>query len=405
MIVVSLAARNLWRNRRRTLIALAAIVIGCFMVVVLEGFRNGVTDLMTEGMVKAQVGAFQIHKKGYVEQSGASPLAYAFADTPQLRARILAVPGVQAVVPRVSTFGMATAGDRSSLVAVLAADPAAESAVFPLARRFIAGRNLEDSKLPNGAVLGGALMKNLGLEQGDTLVVSAQTPEGQSNAMDLQLEGWVPVLDPFSAKRLLAIPLAYAQRLLRMEGRVTEFAVQVHDLHRIEETAAAVRGALGPEFEVHTWLELQPLFRDLLRRIAFVLRSVFLVLLVIVLTGIVNVMAMSVYERVREIGTELALGMRRRQILWLFLCEGAFLGLWGGVAGTALGAATVALASWRGVPFKAPGAAGTMPLHPSVSPAFASFVVAVAVAGAVGAALLAARRAARLRPADALRAL
>ena len=248
MIVFHLAARNLWRNRRRTLIALAALVIGSFMVVVLEGFRNGITDLMTEGMVKAQVGAFQVHKKGYLEQSGASPLAFVLADTAALRARILAVPGVHSLAPRVSTFGMAVSKDHSSLVAVLAADPAVEDQVFPLARRFIAGRNLADSKVPNGAVLGGLLMANLDLAQGDTFTLSAQTPEGQSNAMDLQLEGWVPLLDPFSAKRLLAMPLSYAQRLLRMEGRITEYAVQVDDLRRIDETAASVRVALGPEF-------------------------------------------------------------------------------------------------------------------------------------------------------------
>ncbi|HEY3451227.1 MAG TPA: FtsX-like permease family protein [Myxococcales bacterium] len=405
MIVLSLAARNLWRNRRRTLIALAALVIGSFMVVLLEGFRNGVTDLITEGMVKAQVGAFQVHKRGYVEKSGASPLSFAMADTPELRRRVLSVPGVEALAPRVSTFGMATSKDRSSLVAVLAADPVVEDQAFPLARRFIAGTNLADSKLPNGAVLGGILMTNLGLAQGDSFTLSAQTPEGQSNALDLQLEGWVPMLDPFSAKRLLAMPLAYAQRLLRMEGRVTEYAVQVKDLRRIDETAAAVRQALGAEYEVHTWLELQPMFRDLIRRQRYVLSMVTLVLLAIVLTGIVNVMAMSVYERIREIGTELALGMRRRQILMLFLLEGGLLGLWGGLGGTLLGWATVAVASRVGIPFKAPGSSGTLPMHPSMTPLFAGMVVLVAVVGAVGAALYAARRASRLRPAEALRAL
>jgi putative ABC transport system permease protein len=129
------------------------------------------------------------------------------------------------------------------------------------------------------------------------------------------------------------------------------------------------------------------------------------VLFAIVLTGIVNVMAMSVYERIREIGTELALGMRRRQILMLFLVEGGFLGLWGGLAGTLLGWAAVAAADWWGLPFKAPGSSGTLPLHPSITLPYAGAVVLVATAGAVGAAFFAARRAARMRPAEALRSL
>jgi putative ABC transport system permease protein len=405
MIVVSLAARNLWRNRRRTMIALAALVIGSFMVVVLHGFRNGVIDLMTEGMVKAQIGAFQIHRKGFMDAVAASPIKLNFRDTPELRRRILGVPGLSDLAPRISTLGMASAGDRTSLVAIMAADPAIETRAFPLARRFIAGTNLVDSKVPNGAVLGGLLLENLGLKAGSTFTVTAQSPEGQTNAMDLQVAGWVPAIDPFSAKRLLAIPLAYAQRLLLMDGRVTEYAVQVKDLRRIDEAAAAARAELGPEYEVHTWLEIQPLFRDLIDRQLYVLTAVSLVLAAIVLTGIVNVMAMSVYERVREIGTELALGFRCWQIRVLFLLEGGLLGLWGGVLGTAAGWAAVTAARIHGVPFKAPGTSGTMPLHPEVSVGFLAAVVALSAAGAVLASFFAADRASRLRPADALRAL
>ena len=404
-MILSLAARNLWRNRRRTLIALAALVIGTLLVVLLDGFRNGVVDLMTEGMVKAQVGAFQIHRAGFLEAIEMSPLKLDIRDEPELRSRILAVPGVADLTPRITFSGMATAIGVSRVVVALAVDAPSEARVFPLGRRFVAGRSLRDTKLPGAAVLGGPLMRNLKLSQGDAFTLAAQTPEGQANAVDLQLEGWLPVTDPFSGKRLMALRLGYAQQLLRMPGRITEYAVQVRDLRRIDEVAAAVRRELGPRYEVHTWLELQPLYRDVIRRQVFVLSAVSLVLFAIVLTGIVNVMAMSVYERVREIGTVLALGMRRRQILRLFLVEGALLGLWGGAAGAGLGWGLVAVAGARGVPFKAPGSAGTMPMHPSVSASFVALIVLAAVAGALAAALYPAWRASRMRPVDALRAL
>lgn len=403
-MILRLAARNLWRNRRRTLIALAALVVGSLMVVVLNGFRNGVVDLMTEGMVKAQTGAFQIHRRGFLEAIEVAPLHLSLEDTPGMRSRILAVPGVADLTPRISFPGMATSGSVSSVAMVMGADPESESRVFPLARRFIAGRSLRDSPLRSGAVLGGGLMKNLKVSQGDTFTLTAQTPRGQSNAVDLQLEGWIPMADPFTGRRLMAIRLSYAQELLRMPGRITEYAVQVKDVRRIDEVAAAVRATLGPDYEVHTWLDLQPLFRDLIRRTLFVLSTVTLVLFAIVVTGIVNVMAMTVYERVREIGTTMALGMRRRRILRLFLAEGGLLGLWGSLAGTGLGWGLVGIAGALGVPFKAPGTAGTMPMYPRVSPAFLLLVVATAVLGALLAALYPAWRASRMRPADALRA-
>lgn len=404
-MTLALAARNLWRNRRRTLIALAALVVGTLLVVVLAGFRNGVVDLMTEGLVKAQVGAFQVHRRGFMESVELAPLRLSLPDTPELRARILAVPGVADLAPRITFTGLASGAGTSSVAFALALDAASEARVFPLGRRFVAGRSLRASTLRSAAVLGQQLMDNLKLRPGDVFTLSAQSPDGQTNAVDLQAEGWLPVTDPFSGKRLLALRLDYAQDLLRMKGLVTEYAVQVKDLGRIEAVAAAARAELGGEYEVHTWLEIQPLYRDLIRRTTWVLGSVSAVLLLIVLTGIVNVMAMSVYERVREIGTAMALGMRRRQILRLFLAEGALLGLWGGTAGATLGWGAVALADALGVPFKAPGAAGTMPLHPGVSPAFLAAVVGIATAGALAASLLPAWRASRLRPVEALRAL
>ncbi len=403
-MIARLAARNLWRNRRRTLIALLALVVGTSMVVVLNGFRNGVVDLITEGMVKAQTGAFQIHRSGFLEAIELAPLGLSIDDTPEMRARILSVPGVADLTPRISFSGMATRGSVSSVALVMGVDAPSEARVFPLGRRFIAGRSLRDSQVRSGAVLGGGLMQNLKLSQGDTFTLAAQTARGQANAVDLQLEGWIPMADPFTGRRLMAIRLAYAQELLRMPGRVTEYAVQVKDVRRIDEVAAAARAALGPDYEVHTWLDLQPLFRDLIRRTLFVLSTVSLLLFAIVVTGIVNVMAMTVYERVREIGTAMALGMRRRRILRLFLAEGGLLGLWGGLAGTGLGWAIVGMAGALGVPFKAPGAPGSMPMYPSVSPSFLLLVVAIAVAGALAAALYPAWRASRMRPADALRA-
>jgi putative ABC transport system permease protein len=400
-----LAARNLWRNRRRTLVALAALAVGSWVVVLLEGFRNGVVDLMSEGMVKAQVGAFQVHRAGFVAAVDGAPLRLAFEDAAALRARIRAVPGVADLAPRMTFGGMASTGTAASTVWVLGVDPEAESRVFPLARRFVAGRTLADTDLANGAVLGLPLMKNLRLEAGGSFTVTAQSPEGQTNALDQEVVGWLPFTDPFSGKRLMAIRLDWAQQLVRAPGQITEYAVQIRDLRRLDETAARVRAALGPEFEVHTWLELQPLFRDMIRRQELVLSSVAGVLLMVAIAGIVNVMAMAVWERVREIGTSMALGMRRRQILALFVIEGGMLGLWGSAAGAALGWAMVAAAGVQGIPFKAPGSAGTMPLYPRVAPAFLAAAVAVALAGALLAAFFPALRAARLRPVEALRSV
>jgi putative ABC transport system permease protein len=404
-MILRIAAKNLWRNKRRTLIALAAIVIGSFMVVMLNGFANGVQGVMIEGMVKAQVGAIQVHRRGFVDAIEGAPLKLNLKDTPALRKTILAVPGVTAVSGRITFVGLGSTGAKSSMVFVQAMDPKGERAVVPLATRFIQGTSLFDSRLANAAIVGGQLGRNLKVSPGDSFTLTAQGPAGQTNALDVVVEGTIPQTDPFSGKRLMAVPLDFAQGLLRMEGLITEYAVAVDDVREIDAVAERLRGAVGPDLEVHTWLQIMPFFKDMLRRIRYVLGIAGSVLFVIVMIGIVNVMVMSVYERVREIGTMMALGVRRRLVLRLFLAEGLFLGLIGGGVGCSVGLAIVSIAGARGVPFKAPGSSGTIPMHPFATPTLILVVVAAASLGSVLASLYPALKASRLRPVDALRAL
>lgn len=404
-MILRIAAKNLWRNKRRTVIALAAIVIGSFMVMIMNGFGNGVRGVMIEGMVKAQVGAIQVHRKGFVDNIEGAPLKLNLPDSPELRRKILAVPGVTAVSGRITFVGLGSTGAKSSMVFVQAMDPKGERAVVPLATRFIQGTSLSDSKLANAAVVGGQLGRNLKVAPGESFTLTAQGPGGQTNALDVVVEGTIPQTDPFSGKRLMAVPLDFAQGLLRMEGLITEYAVAVEDVREIDAVAERIRAAVGPDLEVHTWLQIMPFFKDLLRRIGFVLGTAGTVLFIIVMIGIVNVMVMSVYERVREIGTMMALGVRRKLVLRLFLAEGMFLGLIGGGVGCSVGLLVVTLAGAHGVPFKAPGSSGTIPMHPFATPALVGVVIGAAVLGSVLAALYPALKASRLRPVDALRAL
>src|SRR5207249_5009526 len=163
---------------------------------------------------------------------------------------------------------------------------------------------------------------------------------------------------PFENKRVLSIPLATAQSLIDLEGKVTEYAVGVNDLKQLEQTRADLQAALGPEFEVHTWSELNAFVRDVLVRQQFMFGAISFVLFVIALTVIANTMLMSVFERVREIGTLLAVGVRRRQVLQLFVLEAAVIGLLGGLLGATVGRVALGIIGAIGIPLALPGASG-----------------------------------------------
>ena len=187
-----------------------------------------------------------------------------------------------------------------------------------------------------------------------------------------------------------------------MKGRVTELAVAVENLDELERIAGDLRKELGPQYEVHTWQELQPFVRDIISRQRYVMGLICVILFVIIITGIINTMLMSVFERVREIGTMLAVGTRRWQVVSLFLLEGAVLGLVGGLVGALVGGAVTLWLGHRGIVLPAPGAQADSIIRPFVSGLYLVRAVGMATVGASLAALWPAYRAAKLRPVEAL---
>jgi putative ABC transport system permease protein len=154
---------------------------------------------------------------------------------------------------------------------------------------------------------------------------------------------------------------------------------------------------------VTTWGDLDPATKTRVDSFKYVLLFIALVLFLLVATGIINTMLMSVYERVREIGTMLALGVRRWQVTILFLLEATALGLISSIVGAALGLLIVQWLGRNGVTMPQPGGDAIV-IYPSMNASFLLTVVTFAVFGTILAALYPAWKAARLQPVEALRA-
>lgn len=406
--LIRLAFRSLVRNRRRSAITLAAVAIGVAVVVFAHGFGQGLMRLMVKNTLENRLGAIQVHHRGWLDSSEGAPLKLDLADPDVLIVKARAIAGVVAVAPRIRFGAMVGTGKTSSIVMAEAIDPVREVEVCPGRRSEVDERAgvFIRADAPRAGVIGAELARSLAVKRGDSVTLQAAGREGGQNALDLEVGGVSKgAASFFESKRVVLVPLAYAQELLQMQGRVTELAVRVDDLSRIEEVAVALQTALGPDVEVSRWDEVMPFLRDAVNRLGIILRGVSAVLFLIVMFGVVNTMLMNVFERTREIGTLLAVGVRRRQVLALFLVEAGVIGVVGGALGALLGLSLTAAAGVRGLTITPPGALFAQVIHPVASVELALTAVLVAVVGAVLAAAWPAYKASRMNPVEALRTL
>jgi putative ABC transport system permease protein len=403
--LLSMAFRNVARNRRRTLITLAAVVIGVTAVGTIRGVLNGLQHSIVLGTIEGSLGAIQVHRTGYLDNVLSTPLSLDFEPNEALLAKIRSVKGVKDIAPRIQFAGTLTLSATNEnetpealFFGALAVDPVLEPKVCPQrSKLFTDGTTFDDTHV----VLGDALAAAFGAKNGAEAILLAPDRDGSLNGELATVGGAMRAIMPGEMK-VAVVPLALAQRLLRMENKVTELAISVDDVSKAPEIAAQLHDVLGPQYEVHTWDALAPERKTIMgiqNGISAVISVVFVMLM---LLGVANTMLMSVLERTREVGTMMAVGLTRGSVLQLFLTEALVLGALGAGGGfLMMNLITFALAS-KGIHFKPPNATMEIEVIPFLTPAFTLVVMFIAMGGAVLFALYPALRASRLRPVQAL---
>jgi putative ABC transport system permease protein len=416
-ILFQVAVRNVFRNRRRSLFTLSAIVVGLTVVLAIAGVSNAFYRYSIENAVNVKLGALQIHKRGYLNNLSLNPLTFNFDYTPDLLTKIESVKGVRAASGRIIFRGLVSNGRNQALFFGNAVDVSREDKVCPRWRGTLTEGSrplqpedkgqalvgLELARSLNVAPKGVQLSSDKPESVVDFLNLSGASPQGRQNAVDVQVVGLSRSLLALEEKRSVTLPLAVAQSLLGLEGKVTEIALSIDDLDSLSSVQRRLQSALGDEFEVSSWSDVQPFLRDVLFRQRVMIGIISVILFVLVLFVIANTMTMAVFERTREIGTMLSVGIRRQQIQTIFFAESVFIGMVGAGFGTISGLIVVFIMNLVGIPFGS-GLAETGMLYPFVEFGFTSASFAVAVLCASLAGIFPARRASHLNPVDALRA-
>lgn len=328
-MLLKLAWRNIWRNQRRTLITVASILFAVALASFMESIQKGAWNNMISNVVNYYFGYAQIHQQGYWEEQTINK-AFDLNDT--LRQLEDEIPGVEAVLPRLESFALASAGNQTKGVMVVGIDPEAENSMTNLKDRVSQGRYLEREE--EAVLLAEGVAQNLQLEVGDTLILISQGYRGVNAAGKFPIEGIVHFSSPDLNKQMVYLPLPAAQWFYGADGLVTSLALKITDQDEIRPAVRAIKARLPAEaYEVMDWQELLP---DLVQ--AKELDSagnyiVYFILYLIIAFGIFGTVLMMTKEREYEFGILIAIGMRRLRLAAVIWLEVFMLGIIGALAG------------------------------------------------------------------------
>ena len=337
---IKLAWRNMWRNWRRTSIALVAIVLGLVLLLLLNSVIKGSDQAIFGNAVKVYGGAVQVHAPGYRVKANRMPLLPLENPEGVVQAA-LAQPTVIAAAQRIHTGGIIANGDESRPVAITAIQPSVEAPVSVQAANVAQGRFLTDGE-GDAIFIGRGLAEEIGATVGDRVTLLGHSKYESMRQRTVTIVGIYDLGSRDLEKSTAFITLEEAQSLFNLNDQATEVAVSLAGVNDEAAVIPALQAAL-PGYEVDSWKTLKPELSETMATKQVFVEIIGLIVIMIASIGILNLQLMAVFERTREMGVLAALGMKGRQIMALFLAEGTLIGVVGAVIGCLAGVGLVLL--------------------------------------------------------------
>jgi putative ABC transport system permease protein len=399
--VFELALRNVLGHRLRAGMTLGAVLFGVVSLVLSGGFVEDMFIQLREAVIHSQYGHLQVNARGFFEKGARAPDRF-MIDPEPLRQEIAKLPGVDDVMARVSFSALLSSGRSDHSIVGEGIEPGREARLGTFIR-IESGRALADRDTYS-MIVGKGLADAFKIRVGDRVTVTVSTAGGALNTLDFDVVGTFRSFSRDYDARTVRVPLAAAQKLLNANG-VNTLVVSLADTLDTARVAASVAARLDLQaFEVKPWNELTDFYDKtvtLYDRQFGVLR---LIILIMVLLGVANSVNMGVFERVGEFGTMMALGNRRIDVFRLVMMENVIVGLIGSAAGLLMGVVLAWSISVLGIPMPPPPSSevGYM-AQIRVVPKELALAFVVGFVATVAAAVLPARRVARIPVAEALR--
>ncbi|RCW29817.1 ABC transporter permease [Marinilabilia salmonicolor] len=325
--IVKIAWRNLWRNKKRTLITASSIFFGVILSALMGSMQEGSYQKMIENVARFYAGHAQIQHKDYPDNQS---INNSFVPSDSLIIRLNHTDGIDMVVPRLESFALASSGNQTEGVMVLGVKPEQEDQMTKLSDKIVEGNYFNG---PSQLLAGKELAENLGISPGDTLVMISQGLHGVSAFGKYPVAGLFSHPNPELNRQLVYLPLDEAMYFFQAFDHVTSLALVGNSQKAVNKAIPEINQNLEQNLVLRTWQEMFPAILQQIesdRATALIMK---LILYLVIGFGILGTVVMLMAERQHELSVMVAVGMYRSKLALMLLLEILWMGVMGVIAG------------------------------------------------------------------------
>jgi ABC-type lipoprotein release transport system permease subunit len=406
-MIWSIAWRNVWRNKTRSMVVVLAIATGLYGCVFMIALTKGLMKQKVDAVINYEISDIQLHDPGFLEDES---VLYNIGDYDSIKGILNELPAILAWCPRVKATGMISTAHAGNGVMINGIIPEKEKTVTRISQTLDTGSYFTTrSRIPS-ILISRKLAGELHAGAGKKVVLTTTALSGETAQALFRIEGIYKTSNELFDEMNVFVMAGDLLGMVSPDSAiVTEIAIRVGQDSDTTAATVPLREAFpGERLSVRSWKDLEP---TLLAMVAMMNQFSYILVLIILLAlafGIVNTMLMVIMERIHELGMLMAIGMNRRRVFLMIMLETVFMSVTGALAGILISALTIALTARRGINFAA-WAEGmesmgySAHVYPFVENSFYIYIGIMVIMAAMLASLWPARKALKLQPADAIR--
>ena len=404
-MIFKIAFKNVWRNKVRSLIVILAITLGLTGGIFTVSIITGMVEQKIRMGINIEVSHIQIHNPEFLKNLESR---YSIPQADSIAEIISGIPNVKAVCTRSKITGMAASPNSVAGIQIIGVDPLREKIVSSLYTTISdSGGGYFTGSRKNQIIVGRKLADKLKVRLKSKIVLRFQNNDGNLTEAAFSVNGIFQTSNTVFDESNVFVKKSDLDLITEGDNGIQEIALILDDIEKIPVAEAALKNRF-PGLEVQNWMELRPDMGMITSTIAIEVYIILGIILFALAFGIVNTMLMIVFERTRELGMLMAVGMSKSRVFRMIMLETIFLTVIGGIVGMILSATLVSFFHQHGIDLsafsKGLGAYGIDPkIYPFISREFYLNLTVMILCTGILSAVMPARKALKLKPVEAIR--